>query len=140
VPQAAGAGIDIHARLIAQKLGPILGQQVFVENRPGANAIIGVDAVAKAAPDGYTLIYAPVSSITTNGFIYSKLPYDTLRDFVPITQTTANPLGAIANPASGINSLKDLVDRAKADPGKLNYGSFGIGNLTHLMGVLLSIA
>ena len=140
VPQAAGAGIDIHARLIAQKLGPILGQQVFVENRPGANAIIGVDAVAKAAPDGYTLIYAPVSSITTNGFIYSKLPYDSLRDFVPITQTTANPLGAIANPASGINSLKDLIDRAKADPGKLNYGSFGIGNLTHLMGVLLSIA
>ena len=140
VPQAAGAGIDIHARLIAQKLGPILGQQAIVENRPGANAIIGVDAVAKSQPDGYTLVYAPVSSITTNGFIYKNLPYNTLRDFAPITQTTANPLGAIANPASGIKSLKDLVDRAKAEPGKLNYGSFGIGNMTHLMGVLLSIA
>ncbi len=140
VPQAAGSGIDIHARLIAQKMGAILGQQAVVENRPGANAIIGVDAVAKSAPDGYTLIYAPISSITTNGFIYKKLPYDTLRDFAPITRTTANPLGAIANPASGIKSLKDLVDRAKANPGKLNYGSFGIGNMTHLMGVLLSLA
>jgi tripartite-type tricarboxylate transporter receptor subunit TctC len=140
VPQAAGSGIDIHARLIAQKMGMIFSHQPVVENRPGANAIIGVDAVAKSAPDGYTLIYAPISSITTNGFIYKKLPYDTLRDFAPITRTTANPLGAAANPATGIKSLKDLIDRAKAEPGKLNYGSFGIGNLTHLMGVLLSLA
>ena len=140
VPQAAGSGIDIHARLIAQKMSEILGQTAIVENRPGANAIIGVDAVAKSAPDGYTLVYAPVSSVTTNGFIYKKLPYDTLRDFAPITQTTANPLGAIANPTSGIKSIKDLVDRAKANPGALNYGSFGLGNLTHLMGVLLSLA
>ena len=116
------------------------GQQGVVENRPGANAIIGTDAVAKAAPDGYTLVYAPVSSITTNAFIYKKLPYDPLRDFAPITQTTANPLGAVANPASGIKSIKDIVERAKAEPGKLNYGSFGIGNMTHLMGVLLSLA
>jgi tripartite-type tricarboxylate transporter receptor subunit TctC len=140
VPQAAGSGIDIHARLIAQKMGVIWGQQAIVENRPGANAIIGLDAAAKAAPDGYTLVYAPVSSITTNGFIYRKLPYDTLRDFAPITQTVVNPLGAISNPASGLKSLKDVIDRARANPGKLNYGSFGIGNLTHLMGVLLSIA
>jgi len=110
-----------------------------VENRPGANAIIGVDAVAKSAPDGYTLVYAPISSVTTNGFIYKKLPYDSLRDFAPITQTTANPLGAVVNPATGIKSLKDLIAQAKANPGKINYGSFGIGNLTHLMGVLISI-
>jgi tripartite-type tricarboxylate transporter receptor subunit TctC len=140
VPQAAGSGVDIHARLLAQKLGELLGQQGVVENRPGANAIIGTDAVAKSAPDGYTLVYAPVSSITTNAFIYKKLPYDPLRDFAPITQTTANPLGAIANPASGIKSLKDVVARAKANPGKLDYGSFGIGNMTHLMGVMLSLA
>jgi tripartite-type tricarboxylate transporter receptor subunit TctC len=140
VPQAAGAGIDIHARILAQKMGELWGVQGVVENRPGANAIIGTDAVAKAAPDGYTLVYAPISSITTNAFIYKKLPYDPLRDFAPITQTTANPLGAISNPASGIKTIKDIVDRAKANPGKLNYGSFGIGNMTHLMGVLLSLA
>ena len=81
-----------------------------------------------------------MSAVTTNAFIYKKLPYDALRDFAPITQTTANPLGAVVNPASGIKSIKDVVERAKAKPGQLNYGSFGIGNMTHLMGVLLSIA
>jgi tripartite-type tricarboxylate transporter receptor subunit TctC len=140
VPQAAGSGVDIHARILAQKMGELLGQQGVVENRPGANAIIGTDAVAKSAPDGYTLVYAPVSSITTNAFIYKKLPYQPLRDFAPITQTTANPLGAISNPASGIKTIKDVVERAKANPGKLDYGSFGVGNMTHLMGVLLSLA
>ena len=95
VPQAAGSGVDLQARVLAQKMGELWGQQGIVENRPGANAIIGTDAVAKAAPDGYTLVYAPISSITTNAFIYKKLPYDPLRDFAPITQTTANPLGEI---------------------------------------------
>ena len=75
-----------------------------------------------------------------NTFIYKKLPYDPVRDFVPITQTVANPMGAVVNPASGIKSIKDIVERAKANPGQLNYGSFGIGNMTHLMGVMLSIA
>jgi tripartite-type tricarboxylate transporter receptor subunit TctC len=140
VPQAAGSGIDIHARIFAQKMGELWGQQGIVENRPGANAIIGMDTAAKAAPDGYTLVYAPVSSVTTNQFIYKKLPYDTLRDFAPITQTVANPLGLIANPNAGIKSIKGLVDRAKANPGAINYGSFGIGNMTHLQGVLLSLA
>ena len=140
VPQAAGSGVDLQARVLAQKMGELWGQQGVVDNRPGANAIIGMEAGAKAAPDGYTLIYAPVSSVTTNAFIYKKLPYDTFRDFLPITQTTANPLGAVVNPASGIKSIKDLVARAKAEPGRINYGSFGIGNMTHLMGVLLSLA
>ena len=140
VPQAAGSGVDLQARVLAQKMGELWGQQGVVENRPGANAIIGMDAAAKAKPDGYTLVYAPVSAVTTNAFIYKKLPYDALRDFAPITQTTANPLGAVVNPASGLKSIKDIVARAKANPGQLNYGSFGIGNMTHLMGELLSIA
>ena len=140
VPQAAGSGIDLQARTLAQKMGELWGQPGIVENRPGANAIIGTDAVAKAAPDGYTLVYAPVSAVTTNAFIYKSLPYDPLRDFAPITQTVANPLGLVANPDSGPKSIKDLVERAKANPGQINYGSFGIGNMTHLQGVLLSLA
>ncbi len=140
VPQAAGSGVDLQARVLAQKMGELWGQQGIVENRPGANAIVGMEAAAKAQPDGYTLIYAPVSAVATNSFIYKKLPYDTLRDFAPITQTAANPMGAVVNPAFGIKSIKDLVERARARPGELNYGSFGIGNLTHLMGELLQSA
>lgn len=140
VPQAAGSGVDLQARSLAQKMGELWGHQGVVENRPGANAIIGMEAAARAAPDGYTLVYAPVSSLTTNQFIYKKLPYDVFRDFAPITQTVANPLGAVSNPASGIKSLNDVVARAKANPGTVNYGSFGMGNMTHLQGVLLSLA
>ena len=101
VPQAAGSGVDQQARVLAQKMGELWGQQGVVENRPGANAIIGMEAGAKAAPDGYTLIYAPVSAVAMNAFIYKKLSYDPLRDFVPITQTVANPLGAVVNPGVG---------------------------------------
>jgi len=140
VPQAAGSGVDLQARVLAQKMDELWGQQAIVDNRPGTNAIVGMEAAAKAKPDGYTLVYAPVSAVASNSFIYKKLPYDTFRDFVPITQTTSNPMGAVANPASGIKSVRDLVDRAKAQPSRLNYGSFGIGNLTHMMGELLQVA
>jgi len=140
VPQAAGSGVDLQARALAQKMGELWGHQGVVENRPGANAIIGMEAVARATPDGYTLVYAPVSAVSANQHIYKKLSYDPIKDFAPITQTVANPLGAISNPTSGIKSLKDLVERAKANPGAVNYGSFGIGNMTHLQGVLLSLA
>src|SRR5215831_19295778 len=116
VPQAAGSGVDLQVRVIGQKLSEMFGQQIVVENRPGATAIIGMEYAAKAAPDGYTLVFAP------------------------ITQTAANVMGALASRNSGITSIKDLVAQAKANPGHLNYGTFGIGNLTHLMGVLLSSA
>src|SRR6266516_5717101 len=116
VPQAAGSGVDLQARVLAQKMGELWGQQGVVENRPGANAIVGMEAAAKAQPDGYTLIYAPVSAVATNAFIYKKLPYDTLRDFAPITQTAANPMGAVVNPVFGIRSIKDLVERAQVHP------------------------
>jgi tripartite-type tricarboxylate transporter receptor subunit TctC len=140
VPQAAGSGVDLQARVLAQKLGELWGQQGVVENRPGANAIVGMEAGAKAPADGYTLIYAPVSAIATNGFIYKKLPYDTFRDFIPISLTATNTLGGVVNPAAGIKSINDLVREAKARPGAINYGSFGIGNLTHMMGELLQSA
>src|SRR5262245_22134326 len=140
VPQAPGSGIDLQARVLAQKMSDLWGQAGVVENRAGANAIIGMEAVAKATPDGYTLVYAPISSLTGNQFLYKKLPYDPIRDFAPITQTVANPLGPVVNPASGLKSLHDVVARARANPGQLTYGSFGIGNLTHLMGALLSIS
>lgn len=140
VIQAPGSGTDLVARLLAQKMGELWGQQGVVENRQGANGIIGVEAAARAAPDGYTLLYASISALTTNQFIYKKLPYDTLRDFAPITQAVLNSLGAVANPASGLKSLADVIARAKADPNGLSYGSSGIGNQTHQMGVLLSLA
>src|SRR5262245_58548678 len=100
VPQAAGSGVDQQARTLAQKMGALWGQQGVVEKPPGANAIIGMEAAANARPDVYTLIYAPVSAVTTNAFIYKKLPYDTFRDFIPITQATMNPLGAVVYPAA----------------------------------------
>src|SRR5499427_2201397 len=140
VPQAAGSGVDLQVRVIGQKLSEMFGQQIVVENRPGANAIIGMEYAAKAAPDGYTLVYAPITSVTTNPYIYKNLPYEPLRDVAPITETAANVMGALASRNSGITSIKDLVAQAKANPGHLNYGTFVIVNLTHLMGVLLSSA
>ncbi len=136
----AGAGIDVEAVPFAQRMGDLWGHRGIVENRPGANGILAMEAAARARPDGYTLLYATISALTTNQFVYKKLPYDTLRDFAPITQAVVNSLGAVANPGSGLKSLADVVNRAKADPGGLNYGSFGIGNQTHQSGVLLSLA
>jgi tripartite-type tricarboxylate transporter receptor subunit TctC len=138
VTQAAGSGMDIQARVLAQKMAELWGKQWIVDNRPGANGILGMEAVAKSKPDGYTLVYASASVLAINPYIYKKLPYDTLRDFAPITQTGANPMGLVINPALGVNSLKELVELAKARPGQLSFGSFGIGNQTHLMGELLS--
>ena len=106
VPQAAGSGVDLQARVLAQKMGELWGQQGVVENRPGANAIIGMDAAAKAAPDGYTLVYAPVSAVTTNAFIYKKLPYDTvarLRADHPDRRQSAG--------RGGQSRLRDQVDQ-----------------------------
>ena len=138
VPQAAGAGIDLQARVIGQHLAELWGQPIVVENKPGANAIIGMEAGAKAAPDGYTLTYVPVSAVIVNPFMYKQLPYDPVRDFAPVTQTVVNPLGLVVHPGSGLKSLDDVVARARAKPGQLQYGSFGVGNMTHLMGVLLA--
>jgi tripartite-type tricarboxylate transporter receptor subunit TctC len=138
VPQAAGGGVDIMARAVAQKLTETWGQQVIVDNRPGANGIIGIEPVVKSKPDGYTLSAAFTSVLTINPHVYKALPYDPLRDFSPITQTVTNTMVLVVHPSLPVRTVKDLVTLARARPGELNYGSFGVGNLTHLAGELLS--
>ncbi len=138
VPQAAGSGVDLTARVVAQKLTEAWGQQVVVDNRPGANGIIGLEAGAKAKPDGYTLSLGVPSSLTMNPYVYKTLPYDTLRDFAPITQTATNTFGLVINPVLPVKSVKDLVAIAKSRPNELSFASFGIGNQTHLGGELFA--
>ncbi len=138
VPQAAGSGVDLTARVVAQKLADAWGQQFVVDNRPGANGIIGLEAGAKAKPDGHTLALGVPSSLTMNPYVYKALPYDTLRDFAPITQIASNTFGLVINPALPVKSVKDLVAIARSRPNELGYGSFGIGNQTHLGGELFA--
>src|ERR671935_2681152 len=132
VPFAAGAGInDIMARLVGQHLGAGLGQPVVIENRPGAGGIAGTDIAAKAAPDGYTVLMTNVS-LPTNAFLYSKLPYDPQKDFVPVTLVATAPLMLVVHPSVAAKSVQELVALAKANPGKLPFGSGGIGSTPHL--------
>ncbi|MBI3514909.1 MAG: tripartite tricarboxylate transporter substrate binding protein [Proteobacteria bacterium] len=136
--QAPGSSVDILARLIGGKLSEAWGQQVIVENRPGANAIIGMEAAARAKPDGYTLAMAVPSAMTMNPFIYKALPYKPLTDFVPITQTTAITFVMFVTPSLPATSVAELIALARAKPGVLNYSSAGIGNQTHLAGALFA--
>jgi tripartite-type tricarboxylate transporter receptor subunit TctC len=138
VAQAPGSGPDIIARTIAQKLTESWGQQVIVDNRPGANGIIGLDAAAKSKPDGYTITLAVPSALTMNPYVYKALPYDTFRDFVPITQTATNTFGLFVNPSLPVKSVKELVALARSRPKELPYGSYGVGNQTHLAAELFS--
>lgn len=139
VPQAAGGGLDIAVRAVANKLAEFWGQQIIVDNRAGANGIIGVEMAAKAKPDGYTLGAGFTSVLTVNPNVYKSLPYDTFRDFAPIMQLTTNTIVLVVNPHLPARSVKELIALGRARPGDLAYGSFGIGNLTHLAGELLGI-
>jgi tripartite-type tricarboxylate transporter receptor subunit TctC len=139
VPQTPGGGLDISTRAVALKLAETWGQQVIVDNRAGANGIIGIEAVAKAKPDGYTLSAAFTSVLTVNPHVYKSLPYDTFRDLVPITQTVTNTIVLAVNPTVPARTVKELVALGKSRPGDLSYGSFGVGNLTHLAGELLDL-
>lgn len=134
-----GGGTDVTARTIQAKLSEGLGRQVVIDNRPGAGSTIGTDLVAKATPDGYTLLM----SDTTFGIIpglYAKLPYDAQRDFQPVTQITGVPGGLVVYPGLPVHSVKELVALAKAKPGELNFGSGGIGTPVHMAGELLKLA
>ena len=132
VPFAAGAGInDIMARLVGQHLGAGLGQPVVIENRAGAGGIAGTEAAAKAAPDGYTFLMTNVS-LVTSAYLYSRLPYDPQQDFVPVTLVATSPLMLVVHPAVAAKSVQELIALAKANPGRLNFGSGGVGSTPHL--------
>jgi tripartite-type tricarboxylate transporter receptor subunit TctC len=131
VPQTPGASTDLTARLIAQKLSPVLGQPVIVENRPGAGSIVGTELVANATPDGHTLLVV-ASSITLNPILHKNLPFDPQRDLAPITQLSSFPNMLVVYPGLPVKTVQDLIALAKSKPGALNYGSAGTATGTHL--------
>jgi len=136
VPFAPGGGTDIVARVIGQKLGEAWKQPVVIENKAGGNGTIGAAYVAKSPPDGYTLSMITAShsvNVTLQG---AKHPYDLLKDFAPISQVTTQPYYLVVNPKLPVRSVKELIDLAKAKPGKLTYGSSGVGGTSHLSGAL----
>ena len=134
-----GSAVDIVARIVAQKLGEQLGQQVIVDNRAGAGGNLGAELAAKAAPDGYTLFMGtPAHAINTG--LYRKLNYDLVRDFAPVSQVTSGQYVIVVHPSLPVKSVRELIALARAKPGQLNYASAGSGNATHLAGELFSSA
>jgi tripartite-type tricarboxylate transporter receptor subunit TctC len=131
VPSSPGGGTDITARIIAPKLAERLGQQVVVENRAGAGTMIGTEVVAKATPDGYTLLMG-LSTLAINPAMYKKVPYDSVRDFAPISQVIAAPNMLVVHPSVPARTVKELIAFARARPGELNYASAGHGTNPHL--------
>lgn len=138
VPSSAGGGADVIARLLAQKLSDLLGQQVIVDNRPGAGNIIGTEAVAKAVPDGYTLLLA-INNHAINASLYQKLPYDPLKDFAPISLIVKIPHILIVHPSLPVKSVQDLIRLARAKPGQINYSSAGNGTAAHFAAELFKL-
>jgi tripartite-type tricarboxylate transporter receptor subunit TctC len=134
-PFAPGGGNDVISRTIAARLTETLRQQVIVENRAGANGIVGTEVAARAAPDGYTIVLIP-SGHTVNASLYRKLPYDSIRDFTPITLVGSSPLLLVVHPTLPVKSVKELIAFAKARPGQLTYASAGIGSSGHLAAAL----
>jgi tripartite-type tricarboxylate transporter receptor subunit TctC len=133
VPFAAGVSPDVVSRIIADPLGRALGQPVVIDNRAGASGIIGAEAAAKSPGDGYTLFMAVNSIVGINPNVYTKLPYDTFRDFAPVTQVAQVPYVLITGPNQPDKSLKDLLDRAKLKGGSVEYGSLGVGSGPHVV-------
>lgn len=140
VPFAAGGATDVLGRLLAVGLGEKLGQSVVVENKPGASTVIGATQVAKAAPDGYTLLLAASTTLTLNPAIRQSLGYDPIKSFTPLGLVADMSLVLVANPDTQIASLKDLVTQAKANPDKFSYGSFGAGSSVHFGAEMLKAA
>ena len=140
VPVPPGGGADFVARSYASRLGDALGQQVVVDNRGGAAGIIAMEATAKAAPDGYTIIQTNISTISINPYMYTKLPYDAEKGFAPISICTLNPLVLVVHPSVAARSVPELVNVAKAKPGPITYASLGSGSIQHLAGFMFGKA
>jgi tripartite-type tricarboxylate transporter receptor subunit TctC len=137
VPQPPGGGFDTVARLLADRLSKQMGQSVVVENRPGSGTLVGTDAAAKAAPDGYTLLMGSVSNIALNMGLYKNLPYDSLRDFEPVGLAVSYSYTLVGRKDLPFNSLKDVVAYARANPDKLTYASGGNGSGQHVLAAVL---
>jgi tripartite-type tricarboxylate transporter receptor subunit TctC len=133
VPYAPGGGADTVARIVAKRVGETIGQTIVIENRGGAGSIIGTEMVAKAEPDGYTLLLGQSGPISINPAVYKDLRYDPERDFAPVTMTTAYPYILVVNAKLPVRSLQDFVALARAKPGAMNYGTTGIGAANHLV-------
>ncbi len=140
VPVPPGGGADFVARAYATRLSDALGQQVVVDNRGGAAGIIAMEATAKAAPDGYTLIQTNISTISINPYMYAKLPYDAEKSFAPVSITTLNPLILVIHPSVAARTVPELVNVAKAKPGTVTYASLGSGSIQHLAGFMFGKA
>ncbi len=138
VPQPPGGGFDTTARVLAEKLGPLLGQTVVVENRPGAGTLVGTEAAAKAPADGYTLLLGGLSNIALNPGLYQKLPYDPLKDFVPVALPVSYSYTLVARKDLPQNTLKELIDFARANPDKVTYASGGNGSGQHIASAVVA--
>ena len=134
IPFPPGGATDIFGRVLAQKLGELIGQSVVIENRPGAGGVIGSEMASKAAPDGYTILLATTSTHSIGPALNAKMPYDARRDFVPVIHLADATNILIASPTLPVNNLRELIAYAKANPGKLNFGSSGNGTIVHLTG------
>jgi tripartite-type tricarboxylate transporter receptor subunit TctC len=136
VPLAAGGGVDMMARILAERLGEVLNQRIVVENQGGAGGTIAAAAVARSDPDGYTFIFQSVSSAVINALVYKNLSYDPVGGFAPVTLFSRFPLVAAISPQLPAKDLKEFIALLKANPGKYNYGSSGVGTVTHVAGEL----
>ncbi len=136
VPFPAGGGVDFIGRIVGKGLSERMGQQVVVDNRPGANAILGLEALKASPPDGYTIAAASAGPLTVNPHIYKKLPHDTLRDFTPIANMVNFPLLLVSHPSLPVKNVQELIALAKARPGEIAYSSPGSGNSGHLTAAL----
>ncbi len=139
IAQAAGSATDSIARVFGPRLAELLGQQVVIDNRPGAGGSLGTEIVAKSPPDGYALLLANISTHGVNPALYRKLPYDPIRDFTPVSLTSTTPNVLVVHPSLPVRTIKDLVAIARARPGQLNYSSSGAGSSQHLAAALINV-